>query len=280
VRVFSNRAFRKAPIAFGRHVFGWFFARLLNRELSFYDSERHFFMSMPPLGARQGVAGIFINRRYYEPAYEFLETLIETGDNVIDCGANVGAYTIACAAIVGSTGVVVAVEPREPAARLVRRSAWASGLDNVRVTVAAIADTVGTAQFDVSSDPIGASIVHHPPGAQLRTVPTVTVDHLVERFELDTVALLKLDVEGAEHLALKGAAATLAAKRPVVVLEVWNPDDPRMRECEALLRPHGYGFYVFADDGMLLERPGLDRKTPTVVCLPPDRARPAMAAPS
>jgi hypothetical protein len=64
---------------------------------------------------------------------------------------------------------------------------------------------------------------------------TVSLDWLLERFPAPTV--LKIDIEGAEALALRGARRLLAEARPRMLLEVYEDN---AEEVGALLREHGY----------------------------------------
>jgi hypothetical protein len=57
-------------------------------------------------------------------------------------------------------------------------------------------------------------------------VPVTTVDHLVEELHLPRVDFIKMDIEGAEREALRGATQTLARYFPELMLDSYHrPDD-------------------------------------------------------
>jgi hypothetical protein len=68
-----------------------------------------------------GSAGIFIQRRYYEPLLEFGDKLLNGDDCAIDGGANQGIFTCAFAAAVGNKGRVFAFEPNPNAVNCMMR---------------------------------------------------------------------------------------------------------------------------------------------------------------
>ena len=78
-------------------------------------------------------------------------------------------------------------------------------------------------------------------------VSTVTVDELVKTLGLDQVNLLKIDVEGAECLALKGAENTLKTFHPLVCFEKGEGD----QEAVNLLESLGYSFFEMKSCGNL-----------------------------
>src|ERR1035438_3028883 len=69
-----------------------------------------------------------------------------------------------------------------------------------------------------------------------------TLDSMVEELDLEP-DLLKIDVEGFEHVVLSGARRTLRKFRPRIVLEA-NPGDPG-EEMTDILSEFGYGFLSF-----------------------------------
>ena len=59
-------------------------------------------------------------------------------------------------------------------------------------------------------------------GVESFSVPVNTVDRYVAEASLSAVQFLKIDVEGAELLVLKGAKELLTRDRPMLLLEIWS----------------------------------------------------------
>ena len=154
---------------------------------------------------------------------EWLRQVIKPGDTVIDVGANVGQMTLEMAHLVGPSGCVIAIEPGPGNLRVLRRHIEGNGFSNrVIIEAAACADTPGTMKFLVHGDrPDAVGSGHHlwrgqdaaPPGAQVIEVPVLTLDELCARHAAEP-QVMKMDVEGAELLALRGAGKILARFRP------------------------------------------------------------------
>lgn len=136
-----------------------------------------------------------------------------------DLGANVGFFTLVAAALVGSTGRVVALEPSPAVAVALRHNVKINRLNQVTVREAAVSDTVGHASFDLADNNQSGAL-----GIGGQTVATTTVDDEVRRTGY-VPDVIKLDVEGAESRAIAGMATTLAQHRPVVVCEL-HVDQP------------------------------------------------------
>lgn len=272
--LFRTRAFRQLPIRTLWRAALWVGHVLLRREGVYRDRARQVVMYLPPRLPGGGSGGVYIRRRYYEPAYEYLEKLVHRGDTVIDCGADLGLYTLAAAGLVGRRGQVLAVEPQTRAATGILRSAKASGFSQIRVAEVAVSDHDGLAMLDVSTGVAAASIVHRADraeGAKGRLqVPARTLDSLVAEYELTQVDLINLDVAGAEEQALNGALLTLRRHRPDLLFPVHDPNDLAVYRCESLLRGYGYRFMRFSESGALIKLPGLTQVDPGILC----RARP------
>jgi FkbM family methyltransferase len=138
---------------------------------------------------------------------------LHAGGVFVDAGANIGAFTVFGARRVGPKGKVVAFEMMPDTAVQLRRHLELNRLGPLRVIEAALSDSAGGEV--VAQMPEGlagkASIMLDRPGgtAQLaRRVRTVTLDH--ELAGLDRIDVMKMDIEGAEALALAGGRAVLA----------------------------------------------------------------------
>lgn len=182
--------------------------------------------------------------RYEQANVETLRSLVRPGDCVWDIGANIGQMTYVLSKLVGPAGHVLAVEPGPRNADTLRRTCR----KRCAIIEAAVSDRTGYAHFsgDGRSD---ASI--RDDGALL--VRTVTLDELAGRH--GTPGLVKMDIEGHEHPAFRGAARLLADARPILVVEFHGqglPDrdiDTETRDLVASYgyrweRPHPTGWYV------------------------------------
>lgn len=166
-------------------------------------------------------------RRLFFALYEFYKNLFEAGPIgalrayvpeggfVIDVGANVGFFTERFARWVGPAGRVVAIEPEAANfAELVRRLG-ASGLAERLDARQAVADAQsGQARLVINPDHPG----DHRIGDAGEPVAAVALDELVPAGR--QVALIKIDVQGAELRVLAGASATLARDSPALFVEV------------------------------------------------------------
>lgn len=175
--------------------------------------------------------------RWREPhMWAALEERLRPGDRFVDAGANIGFYALRASQLVGPGGSVVAIEMMPGTAESLRANVAATGADNVTVVEKALAAADGE-MLEASADPskLGqASIATASEGGRsLRlTVETARLDTLIPE---GRVALMKMDLEGAEFGALQGAAGLL--DRVDALIYESNGDDPRI---EQLLRARGF----------------------------------------
>jgi FkbM family methyltransferase len=144
----------------------------------------------------------------------FIRRFLRPGDWVIDGGANVGTYTLLAAALVGSTGRVDAFEPAPLEASRLRENVERNRLRQVHVHEAALADASGEGSFTVDR-PSGNRLSRTEDArANVKVVSLLTIDSALPM----TYTMAKLDLEGAEPLALRGAVEHLANGSPPVLL--------------------------------------------------------------
>jgi FkbM family methyltransferase len=145
-----------------------------------------------------------------------LRGLAPEGGHVVDLGAHVGYHTLVAAAAVGPAGRVTAVEANPDNARLLRANVAAAGATQVTVVHAAAWDSPGRVRLNVSSENSG----DHRVGGRTwgRGIRAVTVDSLVGDRRVDVV---KSDLQGRDHVALRGMAETIRRWHPVVLTEFW-----------------------------------------------------------
>ena len=147
---------------------------------------------------------------------KFLQAYLRRGDNVLDIGANAGVYTILACAYIGAEGSVDAFEPNERIAARIEEQAELNGLQNVRVHRFAVSDEDGDTRFDLSNDDAMGHL--QKPGevaSHSTAVKTIKLDTFCPFLQY---AVGKMDIEGAEPLALAGAGSRLADGNPPVWL--------------------------------------------------------------
>lgn len=159
------------------------------------------------------------------------------GDTVIDLGAAVGSYTVP-ALLAGAR--VIAVDPDKVATDKLERVAAANGLTEYTVYTAAVFDGDGYPP-DMHAALMSSEYSYLIPGPG---VPWVTLDELAA--DLDTVNLVKVDVEGAELGVLRSGYRVLNKLRPVLLIEDHTEVYPYVaqmdsrRQCRELLEQAGY----------------------------------------
>jgi FkbM family methyltransferase len=167
-----------------------------------------------------------------EPELRRLGSYAPRGGTAVDIGAWYGPWTR------GLRRFADRVVALEPAAELAR--GIAAAYPDVLVVPAAASDATGTATLylPAGGPGVGTSSLEHGDGPTV-TVPRVTVDSL----DLSDVRFVKVDVEGHELPALRGAEQTVRRDRPLLLVEVEERIQP-IGPVVALLAGWGYRPYV------------------------------------
>jgi FkbM family methyltransferase len=245
------RAFQKEPASVVGRAISWSWAKLLGRKTVDASSEKYgFTMRLPVAKGGNGSRGFFLMRDYYEPFLEILDCLVKPGDVFFDCGANQGIFTFASASLVGDKGKVFSFEPQPYAVRCLEDNINLNKLENVTITEAAVSDQVGHVTLDVSQSNVAASIVNDFGGTKTLEVETIRLDDIAKQYgEMPNV--IKLDVEGAEYMAMQGASEIMKEGKPVLVLEMWDTADPHSVQCFELLEGRGYCAHVIRENDLI-----------------------------
>ncbi|WP_162467327.1 FkbM family methyltransferase [Streptomyces cavernae] len=173
-------------------------------------------------------------------AMTFMKRYLRPGDGFIDGGANEGIFTLLAAQLVSATGEVHAFEAHPVYAARLRENVERNRLCCVSVHEMAVGQSPGAVPFVLRGT--GSRIrTEHDEG---KTVSAQVV-RLDEVLSDRSWAMGKLDIEGAEHCALRGAEKLLCrAEPPVWFLELVDPFLARfgstVAEVRGWLGDHGY----------------------------------------
>ncbi|MBU2855950.1 FkbM family methyltransferase [Acidithiobacillus ferrooxidans] len=180
------------------------------------------------------------------------------GKTFIDIGANIGVYTAMAAKRIGSGGMVYAFEPVQRTFKRMEDNIKLNNFANVKTYNIALSSTTGTASIWIPKhNNLGMSSLH-PNSTSLdeETIMAITLDRWVKQEKINTVDIIKIDVEGHELEVLKGALDTITKLRPIIALELSREHLGRAgtspEDIAELLITCGYQAYGISDYGEAL----------------------------
>jgi FkbM family methyltransferase len=163
-------------------------------------------------------------KHHFEPEYWLIPLFCRPDKISVDVGANMGIYAFAMQRY---SREVVAFEPNTDLWPFLRRFLG----KKVRLEDAALSSGPGQAELRVVADNTGVatiearnplSMIDRPDTIATRSVITRTLDS----FAFSDISFIKIDVEGHEEAVLAGARQTIAANRPVVLIESEDRHNP------------------------------------------------------
>lgn len=243
----------------------WRSAKLVSR--SFYGQGYWFLNPKKPLIHRLANGGVlslepghsFTHCFYpgvdqYEPEVrEALQHLLQSGDTFIDCGANIGYFSIEAGHLVGPQGQVIAIEANPVTYKLLERNLHINHLG--QPVHCALTSQAGEVELfmpddggDVYSSLKTGGLVQ---GSSIQSfkVQGRTLDDVVKELSLTRVDVVKIDIEGAELDVLRSAPYLLSTLRPIVITEygtnTWTKFEATPDQLKALMHQHSYQIRLF-----------------------------------
>ena len=209
-------------------------ARRLFWRLRWMSSDRPWRLKLGPdlhlLTPKCGAGALIYYLGYSEPeTAHFVRQFLKPGMVFWDVGAHLGEYSLLASRLVGPSGHVEAFEPQSDTFAWLTANISANHLANIAPHESAVADTTEPRRFTVVKEP---SLSHLTVGESKGTpVSTTTLDCLMRKSGR-TPHMVKVDVEGAEMLVLRGAKDLLAlpsAEAPVWLMEYSQENCTRFR---------------------------------------------------
>ena len=170
----------------------------------------------------------------------YLISNVKPGDIVVECGANIGYYTTLLSKLVTKTGKVYAYDANSEVLQLADLSLKMNGLsDQVILKNSCVSDKYGTTKFKfMTLDPykfiglcnVGTShiLANNEEKSYclfssytVRDVNTVTLDSDLQ--DVKQIDWLRMDIEGAEILAIQGAKRLIDSSPNIKIIMEWSP---------------------------------------------------------
>jgi len=161
----------------------------------------------------------------YEPfETELIKKEIKKGDVVLDLGANIGYYTLIFAKIVGKNGKIFAFEPDQTNFSLLKKNVEINRYKNILLIRKAVIDRMGTAKLYLSDYNKGShSIFNLESRKKFIQVETIRLDDYFKNYN-GKIDFIKMDIEGAEGLAIIGMQELLKRNKNLKILTEFNQD--------------------------------------------------------
>ncbi len=239
--------------------------KIQNRGLLLVQTTQGFNMFVDPKD--RGVGMELYYSRIHEPfATKLLPCMVRKGETVLECGANIGYYTIQLSQLVGNSGKVIAVEPNPEVSKILKLNLELNRVENVEVYEFALGEKEETIDFYIKAAS-NLSSMYPEEGEYIEKVPVrvVQIDNLIRTMGYP-VHLIRMDAEGHEDKILQGAEVTLKKYLPKMVIEFHKHKMGVERAEKTLWNLQGLGYqikFAFPRDE---DWPWIERQPP-VLCL-------------
>ncbi len=165
---------------------------------------------------------------YERQTVRLFERLIRKGMIVFDVGAHVGYYTLRAAKLVGPEGRVYAFEPEPENYAILQKNIALNGYRNATLVQKAVTDRSGKVMLFLSGQGNDRHSIHANPRRLWREpsteVATISLDDFMVAEGWPRVDLIKIDIEGAEPLAIQGMCQLLSRSDDLKLIVEFSPE--------------------------------------------------------
>jgi len=155
--------------------------------------------------------------------YEDEELKIGSNDIVLDCGANIGIFSVYASK---KAKIVYAFEPSENEITSLYENRTLNNCNNIKIISKAVLDNNKSARLVllgvVSNYLVSKENKEKRNSEDILDIETTSIDEFVEKERLEKVDFIKMDIEGSEGKALLGAKKTLKRFKPKLALSIYH----------------------------------------------------------
>lgn len=198
-----------------------------------------------------------LKETFFFPVFFNSKVRIKKDDVVLDLGASIGTTALLFSELAGSNGKVFAFEPVTYS--VIFKNLEKNNIKNVEVITKAVALENKKVEIDISDFCLDSSICKRPYAKNYYKnrimAESISLDSFIDEAGLDRVDFIKVDIEGAEELAIRGSEKLIKKYRPKWSISSYHIDsnnEPQHSKLVKLLRGYGYnieeekGFHIYA----------------------------------
>lgn len=150
-----------------------------------------------------------------------LKQIVKPGMRVVDIGANIGYYTLLMALLTGPKGEITAFEPDPDNYRLLTKNIKCNRIGNITAVKKAVSNRSGSARLFLNRGHRGDHRIFDNKGQRPSLgIETTSIDDYLAGKRVD---LIKMDIQGAELLALQGMRKTIRENPGVIIITEFSP---------------------------------------------------------
>lgn len=210
------------------------------------------------LGMRRTFQAYAFSRIHEPSTTRLFKEVVKQGDFVVDLGANIGYFTLLAAKLMGKKGKAYAFEPEPTNFGFLTKNIKLNGYNNIVANQKAVSDRQGKVRLYINPEDTGHHTIKQyegksDDGRRFVEVDMIPLDDFFkgERHPIDVV---KMDIEGAEMLALSGMDRVINENKnlkmfvefyPTIIREMGS--SPEEFACE-LLEHYHFSMFVISDD--------------------------------
>jgi FkbM family methyltransferase len=187
---------------------------------------------------------------YEDEIGKVIKISLTEGDTAIDIGGNIGLQSLRMSSCVGLTGKVFAFEPLNYLQEKFKKNMALNKASNVTLFPFALADQENELDLVINKNQWnqGAfSLNSNDAGDDKQRIVVKVADDMPEIQSLNTISLIKIDVEGFEYHVLRGLKQTLQKHKPRIIFEYdsnyWAQTGQSMAACYEYLLSLNYSVY-------------------------------------
>lgn len=160
----------------------------------------------------------------YEPeTVNLFKNSIREGATVVDIGTNIGYYSIIAGKKVGSGGKVFSYEPNQGSFSRLQQNIQINNFKNITPVNIALSDKPGERLLFFGDNKCTHSFADNRKTGKNELVKTDTLDNSLKKYGLPKINVIKMDIEGAEILALEGMIETIERSPGLIIFTELYP---------------------------------------------------------